>query len=291
MAAGRIPTESVFFSLASRWQRHGVKTEEDLVSFAVWVDNYYAFGKSLDDAIFIAESFEAELATQWGLKIKPSSRSILSPAERDDAWYHEKWPRVLQCDVLGHLISADASPWPCWRRTEKSMRAAFWANCVGPCTGGLSLQQRCRLLDRCVRPHLHFRNTRWPFTKSLAEQQNRIQRRMLSFFVRVERLPTEDLNMYNRRRMRNIAAIAKRQGTWSSEHAKRVVAWAEHLQRPLNHFSLASKFYLWRGPSWLQQRRLSSGVMRPGTRSMPGFLPRRWDESVEDARSFIKAEG
>ena len=111
---------------------------------------------------------------------------------------------------------------------------------------------------------------------------------MLSFFVKVERFPDEELGSYNRRRMRNIAGVAKLHGEWGAEHARRVVTWAQHLKRPSNHSSLASKLYLWRGPSWLQQRRLDSGVMRPGTRAMPGYLPRRWDEAVEEARCFAE---
>ena len=168
------------------------------------------------------------------------------------------------------------------------MWSAFWGNCVGPCTRGLTIQQRCQLLNRSVRPVLHFRNTRWPFTKTLADQQNRVQRQMMAHFVKVEPLPCEDAAIYNRRRMRIIGNLARQRGTWGKEHANRVVAWADHLERPRNQSSLAAKLYLWRGPSWLQQRRLESGTMRPATRAVPGFMPRRWDESIEEAKQYLQ---
>ena len=166
------------------------------------------------------------------------------------------------------------------------MWSAFWGNCVGPCTRGLGVDQRCRLLDRSVRPVLHFRNTRWPFTKTLADHQNRTQRHMLAHFVRVERLPCEELPNYNRRRMRTIGNLALQRGIWGNEHAKRVVAWADHLERAQNASSLAAQLFLWRDQLWLQQRRIDSGVMRPMTRALSGFLPKRWDESIQDARCF-----
>ena len=147
----------------------------------------------------------------------------------------------------------------------------------------MSVQQRCQLMKRSVQPVLRIRNTRWPFSKTLAEEQNRVQRHMLAHFVRVERLPYEDLANYNRRRMRIIGNLARSNGAWGVDHAKRISSWAEHLERPRNISSLAAQVYAWHGAAWLQERRESSGVMRPETRIAAGFMPKRWDESVEDA--------
>ena len=99
----------------------GTETDTQPVLFAAWVDNYYAFGKSQPDAISIAEKFEAKVSRTWGLSIKASSRSVMSPSEPDDDWDREEWPRPQQAEALGHLVSADASPWPCWHKTEKAM--------------------------------------------------------------------------------------------------------------------------------------------------------------------------
>ena len=204
------------------------------------------------------------------------------------SWDDFKWPRLNRVEVLGHLVSSDASPWPCWHKTEKAMWAAFWGNCVGPCTHGLSVQARCKLSGRSVRPGLSFRNTRWPFTRTLADQENRTQRPMLARFVKIERQPCEELPNFCRRKIRSVGKLARHQGLWGTEHAKRIIDWAEHLQRPHNHKSLASQFFRWHDAEWLQRRRVESGVMRPATRATPGFLPKRWDESLQEARAYLQ---
>ena len=290
VAAGRIPVESVVCSLASTWRPLGVMTNSSVVLFATWVDNYFAFGNSLHNAIHIAESFEDALQQAWGLSIKRSSRSTMCPQVPVDEWDMAKWPRCEQADVLGHLVSSDCSPWPCARRTEKSMWAAYWKNCVGPNLRDLSLRDRCCLLDRSVRPILFFRNTRWPFTISLADHQNKLQRLMLSHFFKLERWPVEDLDAYHRRRMRAIASVARQHGTWGSQYAKRLLNWAEHLRRPRNKLSLAAQLFVWRDGDWLQSRRrdpLVGGASRPGTRSSSGPVHRRWDESLEHAAEYL----
>ena len=124
----------------------------------------------------------------------------------------DKWPRLAQVDMLGHLISADTSPWPCFRRTERQLWAAFWKNCVGKKAAGLSVHERCRLMNRAVKPVLFFRNTRWAWTATLAQEQDRIQRRMLAQFTNLERLPLQTPAQYNRLHMRTVSDLAREQG-------------------------------------------------------------------------------
>ena len=206
-------------------------------------------------------------------------------------WDEEKWPLAAEADVLGHVLCSDASPWPCWRRTEKSMWASFWKNCVGQSARGLGLAQRSRMLNRSVRPILTFRNTRWPWTRTLADSQNRTQKRMVAYFIHIQRLPSETLQSWHRRRMRKVAEIARQQGTWGTLHAQRVIDWSEHLQRERNAQSLAANLYSWHDHVWLQNRRLDpevgTGAMRPGTRALPGPVMKRWDEALADAKEFL----
>ena len=291
-AAGRIPVESAACKLASSWEVDGVKTTCCSVVFASWVDNYYTFGRSLHSALRIAESFEEALSRDWGLHIKASSRSVMSPTEPEDDWDDVKWPRCAEADILGHLVSADCSPWPCWRRTQRSMWASFWKNCVGPAARGLSLNERCKMLNRCVRPVLFFRNTRWPFTTALADEQNRTQRQMLSHFLHLERFPFEDDRAFHRRRMRLIAGVARQHGVWGEDHARRIVDWSEHLSRARNNTSISSLLYMWHNADWLQQRRrdpLIGQSQRPGTRHCSGPVYRRWDESLMLAKQHCRS--
>ena len=292
VAAGRIPVESVACSIAADLLPYGVKTDTCTIVFCSWVDNYYVFGSSVPNAIQIAERFEEALKLSWNLDIKPTSRSLLSPIVPADAWDNDKWPLVKEADVLGHLLSYDASPWPCWRRTEKSMWAAFWKNCLGPKVSSLGLRNRCRLLERSVKPVLFFRNTRWPWTQTLADVQSRTLRRMLSYFIHMDRLPEEPLDSFHRRRMRKVSDTAKEYGEWGIEHARRILAWADHLKRSRNGKSLAAEFFKWHDQYWLHARRLDpdvgSGAFRPGTQAAPGPAVKRWDESLIEADFFLR---
>ena len=291
VAAGRVPVESVACQKAHEWQPYAVSTDTSPVIFCAWVDNYYTFGNSFHSSISIAQSFEQALGERWGLSIKPSSRSVLSPMLPATAWDSSKWHALSAAEVLGHLVSADTSPWPRWRKTEKAMWCAFWSNCVGPQCKDLSLAERLRMLDRCVRPVLFFRCTRWAWTTTLSQAQDRLQRRMLSQFFRIERLPLEDADKYHRRRMRAISNLARQHGTWGQSHAQRVVSWAAHLERPRNSKSPAAIFHAWHGSSWLDCRRRDpdvGGVGRPGTRSASGPVVARWEDGVINARMELR---
>ena len=104
------------------------------------------------------------------------------------------------------------------------MWAAFWKNCIEPKVSSLGLRNRCRLLERRVEPFLFFLNTRWPWTQTLADVQSRTLRRMLSYFIHMDRLPEEALDRFHRRRMRKVSDTAKEYGEWGIEHARRILA-------------------------------------------------------------------
>ena len=113
VAAGRIPVETTACKLAESWRPFGAVTDAAIVTFASWVDNYYAFGASVSHAVAIAESFEDVLLQDWNLEIKPSSRSVIGPdPEADEEICTEKWPMHEEVEVLGHLVAANCSAWP-----------------------------------------------------------------------------------------------------------------------------------------------------------------------------------
>ena len=73
-------------------------------------------------------------------------------------------------------------------------------------------------------------------------------------FLPLERWPCESLVFFFARLMRAAAGMAKQQGDWGVVHAKRACSWAEHLERPWKHSSLASLLYHWQGADWLEER-------------------------------------
>ena len=121
--------------------------------------------------------------------------------------------------------------------------------------------------------------------------RTRLQRRMLAQFVRIEWLPGDTAETFNRRRMRTIATYAREQGSWGRDHARRVLAWADHLRRPRNSSGQAAALFTWHDAKWLQERRLDpevgAGLMRPGTRSAPGPVVKRWDEAHCGAQEHL----
>ena len=123
------------------------------------------------------------------------------------------------------------------------------------------------MMNRTVKPVLSFRNTRWAWTATLAQEQNRIQRRMLAQFSNLKHLPLQSPAKYTRLGLRAVSSLAREQGAWGLLHAQRVVDWAAHLERPRNGNSLAAILYAWHGSDWLNARRRDpdiGGAGRPG---------------------------
>ena len=147
------------------------------------------------------------------------------------------------------------------------MWGSLWRNCVWPQCSDLSQSERLRMLDRSVRPVFFFRNTRWAWTRTLAQAQDRLKRSMLSQFLRLEHLPPEDAAAYNRRRMRDISNLVRGHGTWGQLHAQRVVSWASHLERPRNSRSVADRL---------------------GTRTSSGPVATRCDHGFVNARMELR---
>ena len=124
----------------------------------------------------------------------------------------------------------------------------------------------------------------WPIAET-------VQIRMLAQFVRVEGFPSETADVWNHRRMRSIAGIARNSRTWGRIRAQRILVWADHLKRPGNAASIAAALVAWHDSVWLETRQRDSNIgcrcCRPGARSAPGAVLRRWDEALGDAEAFL----
>ena len=170
------------------------------------------------------------------------------------------------------------------------MWGAFWGNCIGKQARSLSLQQKCRMLNRCVQPILNFRNTRWPWSAAIADAQDKMQKCMLSQCIALERWHSEPLDSYYKRRMHAISNLAHQQDGWGTQHAIRACNWADHLQRPRNDKSLAAILFNFHDAEWLEERRQDpniGGALRPGTRAHSVFFHTRWDEALRKARTRL----
>jgi len=266
----------------------GFSTADRTLVVARYVDNIYSAGRSLDHAIDIMDHFEQHLQTTWGLSIKPSSRTCMTPRGcRQVPRDAEKWQLCSEFHVLGHVLQDNGSTNACWTNTSSNMWKAYFANCKSHTARSLPLEAKLPLISRAVLPVMQHRDTRWPPTQEREAQIDKLQRKMVSSIMRLPVLPHELPADYVRRRHREATKVMSKLGFWSDQHCKRVQAWHEHLKRPRNHRSWAASLLNFRNHEWLQQRRVqysSANESRTCTRASAGFVATRWHDGVMYAR-------
>lgn len=145
---------------------------------------------------------------------------------------------------------------------------------------------KLKLLQRAVLPIASYRMPRWPYQASSASRVDRMQTKMVGILMGLRMQSGEDPAIFVRRRNRAAARVAKQHGRWSTLWCKRVTSWHDHLNRPQNSSSWASK-------TWLQEQRRVHAVGghasftagRTCTRVSRGVVHRRWHDGVDVARS------
>ena len=194
-------------------------------------------------------------------------------------------------ECLGHLLSHDASPLPCWFRTRDKAWRAYYANVKKARSSGAGSDLSMQLLNRAVLPLVDFRNTRWPIGKFIVRYVDANHRKMVAGVLRTPQLPGEPIEVYVRRRGRVAAAWCREHGQWSRRWMDRVCDWHTHLQQPRNADCWAAQLLRLRDGQWLQGRRLLAGspslwAGRTGTRAEAGHVCVRWEQGVHHARDW-----
>ena len=195
--------------------------------------------------------------------------------------------------ALGHVLSDDGRIEPCVSATLRKTWSAFYGN-FGRTMRRAPLPLKLKLLDRAVVPCASYRMSRWPFQVHTAKRVDRTQTKMIKILMNLQPHPGEDAESFVRRRNRAASGHAQQQGRWSNIWRKRVLDWSDHLERPRNHSSWASKTFLYRGKDWLQQQRRVHAVGehssllagRTRTRAFPGIVHKRWHDGVDTAREW-----
>ena len=174
------------------------------------------------------------------------------------------------------------------------MWRSYWSNTGSKDARPLDVTRRIALLDKAVTPQLDFRLSRWPPQKTIANEVDGLQRKMVASAMRIPRYPGEDAADFVRRRGRAAALQCRQSGQWSQRWFKRATDWNKHLERPHNSDSWPAKLLHYRAREWLIQRRIpplpangrSSSCLagRTGTRSSAGCVHARWHDGIELAR-------
>ena len=284
----RVPVEDVCCERAQFWGDFGFVTPRGTLSVSTYVDNVYVAGKSCYAASFILDDVGNFLSSRWGLCFKPDSCMIMPPlgSEDIDVTDDSKWTVVSEMEVLGHRLQCDSGIEACFRRTCENAWKAFFANCASRDANRLSVSCRISLLRRAVEPVVRFRWTRWPFRKDHANQLVRIQRKMLAILSGLRPFVGEPPDHFTQRRGREVSKLQSRMGSWGTKWAMALLSWNSHLERPLNSRSWASMLLELHRPAELADRR-SRNNGRPCTRKDPGFIQRRWSESLTFAEDWI----
>ena len=96
----------------------------------------------------------------------------------------------------------------------------------------------------------------------------------------------DDVASYSRRLKREAADNCRLLGSWSVRWAKAVIAWGVHIVRNTAKACWSNSLLSYLPLSELSNRRtLQYG--RPLTRASPGFICRRWTESVREAARYL----
>ena len=147
------------------------------------------------------------------------------------------------------------------------------------------------LSNQSVRPVMDYRSTRWPPRRSLHQQIDKVQRQMVAILLRPPPLAGVSVPGFVHIRHRIIAHRCRGEGLWSTRHCKRVVDWKAHLERKPNKWSWPALLLHHKGLHWLQQTRVDNNSLSTGgctrTRSVPGFVARRWHDGVAHAERML----
>ena len=120
-----------------------------------------------------------------------------------------------------------------------------------------------------------------------ALQLDRVQRKMISFCLGLKPRDGESVSQFCRRRSRTTAHISNEQGLWSVRWSRAIVAWSCHVVRNHNYAVWSAPLLSLRMSAELAQRR-SENSGRPVTRKEPGFIMKRWTDSVSDALCYMR---
>ena len=198
-------------------------------------------------------------------------------------------------NLLGHILQDNGSIRPCWRNTRNLMWKSFWGNPGSKDAHALTIGRRMKLLDKAVAPLLDYRCSRWPPQKTIANEVDCLQRKMVATLQRAPKYPGEELPDYVRRRGRLAASSCRAAGSWSKRWFSRVVDWNAHPERQRNRYTWSSRLLHYMDREWFINRRASllpvdgcTGSVLAGrtdTRTNPGCVHARWHDGIEFAKS------
>ena len=166
------------------------------------------------------------------------------------------------------------------------MTKSFFGN-LTPGLRRSSKSVKLRFLKSCVCTIPRFRWSRWPFTRTVAQNLDALQRKF-SYSLFPPHID-EPLQEFYVRRHVVAGRLASSVGKWSKLWASDVSKWHAHVNRKHDALAWSPMLLGWRGHQWLGMQRLFSsffGESRTNTRVLRGVPHRRWEEGFQLAQSI-----
>ena len=185
------------------------------------------------------------------------------------------------------LLSNDGGVLSDFAEVRKKVLAAVTANFSSVVCRALPLACRRRLLDRIARSLIDYRSTRWPYSPTLARQQDALQRRCIATVAGTPRTAEETVDEWQRRRSREHGSVARSWGLWSARHSMRLQSWRDHVDRERCRDTMLWHCWSWHDAEWRREQRRLAGSRsvfagRLGLRTVTHVQP-RWQESIPEA--------
>ena len=284
-ACGRIPVEQTIADRHSIWNKWAFAGR---ITMSVYIDNLYSAASSAHGATTIIQDAEDYLRDNWNLKIKPSSKVVMPVIGHDPGTLSPSWNISPVFIALGHHLTATGSIQLCVDTTIKQLWACFWKNIGGRDLAKIPIKYKLVLMQRSLEPLLRYKMARWPFQETVAKRLDKLQRRMIGIALHVAKREDETPEQYVRRRGRTAAAHQTSFTSWSVLWARLIVSWHDHILRPRNQGSWATRLTDVKSPEELAWRR-ACFASRPATRTQSGWCCRRWWEGVQYAKLHLNS--
>ena len=185
---------------------------------------------------------------------------------------------------LGHCLTSNGSIVEDFQDAVKNVWGAWHSNV----SAGLFQAPpvaRMRFLNRCVKPMIAFKWSRWPYSESLENKLNQLHRHLISSCLRIPPAAHETPDDYHKRVSSAAGRIASQTGRWSDSWRSALVSWNGHVQRAHDPGSWSGPVADWHDLYWLLEQRVANGSQgsfaRTRTRAARGPPSKRWAEGYD----------
>ena len=203
------------------------------------------------------------------------------------------------CEVLGHFVPLSGSVSRAWGEVNKFVWRSYFAKFKPAVLRLCSSDGVLSYMDRHLLPILTYRCCIWPFSKSIADEIDAFQARLLGPLLDVRKTTDETIEEFVRRRCRRANTLTDDYGRWSAVWARRVLTFDAHIERDTSGILWGALLRPVRDAQWLMNRRSQYGPLtlsafttwtatagRTNTRAAKGGVAIRWHKGVRTSREF-----